>query len=49
MLAVATLLALLRSGVVVVMVLVACTGPLAGTVKVSVRELLAFGAKLPKL
>ena len=44
-----TLLAALLSAVVVVIVLVAATGPLAGTVKVSVRCVLASGAKLPSV
>ena len=45
--AVATLFVVLLSGVVVVTAAVAVTTPLAGTVKVMVREVLAFGAKLP--
>ena len=49
MLVVATLLLVLVSGVVVVIVLVALTGPLAGTVNVTVRLVLALGAKLPML
>ena len=49
MLVVATLLLVLVSGVVVVIVLVALTGPLAGTVNVTVRLMLAPGTKLPML
>ena len=49
MLVVATLLLAVVSGVVVVIVLVALTGPLAGTVNVTVRLVLALGAKLPML
>ena len=49
MLVVATLLLAVVSGVVVVIVLVALTGPLAGTVNVTVRLVLVLGPKLPML